>query len=187
MVNKCAVFATMLCAAALSSTPRLQAQQLAVKNIVLVHGRLGGRFGLERRLQHSCQGRLQCQHRPRAGTSFQDDVTAVKRILALQGNPDRAFLSPAMGIRDYGSRHTSISCRIGMGIAAHMPDAGENEGDDGKRFPSDLGKSDALKKTWQMVSRTSILTSFMSTLLPMLRIQRSSNGQVVFTVSGQNG
>lgn len=32
-------------------------------------------------------------------------------------------------------------------IAAHMPDAGENEGDDGKRFPSDLGKSGAIKKT----------------------------------------
>ena len=26
-------------------------------------------------------------------------------------------------------------------IAAHMPDAGENEADDGKRFPSDLRKS----------------------------------------------
>jgi pimeloyl-ACP methyl ester carboxylesterase len=28
-----------------------------------------------------------------------------------------------------------------------MPDAGENEADDGKRFPSDLGKSTAIKKT----------------------------------------
>jgi pimeloyl-ACP methyl ester carboxylesterase len=28
-----------------------------------------------------------------------------------------------------------------------MPDAGENESDDGKRFPSDLSKSNALKKT----------------------------------------
>jgi pimeloyl-ACP methyl ester carboxylesterase len=28
-----------------------------------------------------------------------------------------------------------------------MPDAGENEADDGKRFPSDLGKSGAIKKT----------------------------------------
>jgi pimeloyl-ACP methyl ester carboxylesterase len=28
-----------------------------------------------------------------------------------------------------------------------MPDAGENEGDDGKRFPSDLAKSGALKRT----------------------------------------
>src|SRR2546423_6317980 len=28
-----------------------------------------------------------------------------------------------------------------------MPDAGENEADDGKRFPSDLSKSTAIKKT----------------------------------------
>ncbi|OLB85706.1 MAG: alpha/beta hydrolase [Acidobacteria bacterium 13_2_20CM_2_57_6] len=32
-------------------------------------------------------------------------------------------------------------------IAAHMPDAGENEADDGKRFPSDLSKSTGIKKT----------------------------------------
>ena len=29
-------------------------------------------------------------------------------------------------------------------IAAHMPDVGENEADDGKRFPSDLSKSPAI-------------------------------------------
>ena len=34
-----------------------------------------------------------------------------------------------------------------MYIAAHMPDAGENEADDGRRFPSDLSKSTAIKKT----------------------------------------
>jgi pimeloyl-ACP methyl ester carboxylesterase len=32
-------------------------------------------------------------------------------------------------------------------VAAHMPDAGENEADDGKRFPSDLSKSGAIKTT----------------------------------------
>src|SRR6202030_2088788 len=32
-------------------------------------------------------------------------------------------------------------------IAAHMPDAGENETDDGKRFPGDLSKSGAIQKT----------------------------------------
>jgi pimeloyl-ACP methyl ester carboxylesterase len=32
-------------------------------------------------------------------------------------------------------------------VAAHMPDTGENEADDGKRFPSDLAKSGAIKKT----------------------------------------
>ncbi len=34
-----------------------------------------------------------------------------------------------------------------MYIAAHMPDTGENEADDGKRFPSDLSKSTTIKKT----------------------------------------
>jgi pimeloyl-ACP methyl ester carboxylesterase len=32
-------------------------------------------------------------------------------------------------------------------IAAHMPDAGESEADDGKRFPSDLSRSGAIKTT----------------------------------------
>jgi hypothetical protein len=35
-------------------------------------------------------------------------------------------------------------------VAAHMPDAGENEADDGKRFPIDLGKSTAIgQRTWR--------------------------------------
>jgi len=32
-------------------------------------------------------------------------------------------------------------------IAAHMPDAGENEADEGKCFPSDLSKSGAIQRT----------------------------------------
>jgi len=32
-------------------------------------------------------------------------------------------------------------------IAAHIPDAGESEAADGKRFPSDVSKSTAIKKT----------------------------------------
>ena len=38
MVNRVAVFTTMLCAAVLSSTAHLRAQKSEVKNIVLVHG-----------------------------------------------------------------------------------------------------------------------------------------------------
>src|ERR1700678_224358 len=32
-------------------------------------------------------------------------------------------------------------------VAAHMPDSGEKESEDGKRFPSDLAKSGAIKNT----------------------------------------
>jgi hypothetical protein len=38
MINRFAVFTTILCAAVLSSKANLQAQQSEVKNIVLVHG-----------------------------------------------------------------------------------------------------------------------------------------------------
>jgi hypothetical protein len=38
MFNQFAVFPTMLCAAVVSSTPNLQAQQSEAKNTVLVHG-----------------------------------------------------------------------------------------------------------------------------------------------------
>ena len=42
---------------------------------------------------------------------------------------------------------TSPSVVGSVYVAAHMPDAGENEADDGKRFPSDLSNSGAIKKT----------------------------------------
>jgi pimeloyl-ACP methyl ester carboxylesterase len=52
--------------------------------------------------------------------------------------PERAVITEA---------GTDPSVTGWVDIAAHMPDAGENEADDGKRFPSDLRKSGAIKTT----------------------------------------
>ena len=79
-------------------------------------------------------------------TSFKEDVAATKRTLALQDGPC------ILVAHSYGG---AVVTEAGMDpsvvglvyIAAHMPDAGENETDDGKRFPSDLSKSGAIKKT----------------------------------------
>jgi len=79
-------------------------------------------------------------------TSFKDDVAATKRILTLQDGPT------ILVAHSYGG---SVITEAGGGppvvglvyIAAHMPDAGESEGGDGKRFPSDLSKSTAVKTT----------------------------------------
>jgi pimeloyl-ACP methyl ester carboxylesterase len=79
-------------------------------------------------------------------TTFKDDVAATKRVLALQDGPT------ILVAHSYGG---SVITEAGndpmvaglVYIAAHMPDAGENESDDGKRFPSDLAKSTAMKKT----------------------------------------
>ena len=146
MVNKCVVFATMLCAAALSSTPHLQAQQSAVTNIVLVHGAWADGSGWKGVYNILVKDGFNVSIVQEPETSFQDDVTAVKRILALQDGPS-ILVAHSYGGSVITEAGTDPSVAGLVYIAAHMPDAGENEGDDGKRFPSDLGKSGALKKT----------------------------------------
>src|ERR1700723_439206 len=79
-------------------------------------------------------------------TTFQDDVAATRRILALQDGPCLLVAHSYGGavITEAGNDPSVVGL---VYIAAHMPDAGENEADDGKRFPSDLSKSGAIKKT----------------------------------------
>jgi pimeloyl-ACP methyl ester carboxylesterase len=79
-------------------------------------------------------------------TSFKDDVAATKRVLAQQDGPS-ILVGHSYGgavITEAGTDPSVIGL---VYIAAHMPDAGENEADDGKRFPSDLSKSGAIKRT----------------------------------------
>src|SRR5438270_1869714 len=79
-------------------------------------------------------------------TSFKEDVAATKRTLALQDGPC-ILVGHSYGgavITEAGMDPSVVGL---VCIAAHMPDAGENEADDGKRFPSDLSKSRAIKKT----------------------------------------
>jgi pimeloyl-ACP methyl ester carboxylesterase len=73
-------------------------------------------------------------------------VTAVKRILALQVGPS-ILVAHSYGGAVITEAGTDPSVAGLVYVAAHMPDAGENEADDGKRFPSDLSKSGAIKKT----------------------------------------
>jgi pimeloyl-ACP methyl ester carboxylesterase len=146
MVNKFTVFATMLCAAALSSTPNLQAQKSEVKNIVLVHGAWADGSGWRGVYDNLVKDGFNVSIVQEPETSFQDDVTAVKRILALQDGPS-VLVGHSYGGAVITEAGTDPSVAGLVYIAAHMPDAGENEADDGKRFPSDLGKSGAIKKT----------------------------------------
>ena len=76
MVNRFAVFVTMLCAAALSSTPNLQAQKPEVKNIVLVHGAWADGSGWRGVYDNLVKDGYNVSMVQEAETSFQDDVTA---------------------------------------------------------------------------------------------------------------
>jgi pimeloyl-ACP methyl ester carboxylesterase len=146
MVNKFSVFATMLCAAALSSTPNLQAQKVEVKNIVLVHGAWADGSGWKGAYNILVKDGFNVSIVQEPETSFQDDVTAVKRILVLQDGPS-ILVAHSYGRSVITEAGTDPSVAGLVYVAAHMPDAGENEADDGKRFPSDLSKSGAIKKT----------------------------------------
>jgi pimeloyl-ACP methyl ester carboxylesterase len=79
-------------------------------------------------------------------TSFKEDVAATKRVLSQQDGPC-ILVAHSYGGAVITEAGTDPSVAGLVYIAAHMPDAGENEADDGKRFPSDLSKSGAIKKT----------------------------------------
>jgi hypothetical protein len=78
--------------------------------------------------------------------SFQGDVAPTKRILAMQDGPC-ILVAQSYGGAVITEAGTDSSVSVLIYVAAHMPDAGKNETDDGKRFPSDLSKSTAIKKT----------------------------------------
>jgi pimeloyl-ACP methyl ester carboxylesterase len=79
-------------------------------------------------------------------TSFKDDVAATRRALAQQDGPC-ILVAHSYGGAVITEAGTDPSVAGLVYVAAHMPDGGANEADDGKRFPSDLSKSTAIKKT----------------------------------------
>ena len=118
----------------------------AVRNVVLVHGAWAdgsGWRGVNDKLVKDGYNVTIVQE---PETSFADDVAATKRILALQDGPC-ILVGHSYGgavITEAGTDSTVVAL---VYVAAHMPDVGENEAQDAKRFPSDLSKSTAIKKT----------------------------------------
>src|SRR5579863_7148045 len=117
-----------------------------IRNIVLVHGAWADGSGWKGVYDILVKDGYNVSIVQEPETSFQDDVAATKRVLALQDGPSILVAHSYGGsvITEAGTDPPVVGL---VYVAAHMPDAGENEGDDGKRFPSDLAKSGAIKKT----------------------------------------
>jgi pimeloyl-ACP methyl ester carboxylesterase len=146
MFNRFAVFTTMLCAPILSSTPNLQAQKSEVKNIVLVHGAWADGSGWKGVYNILVKDGYNVSIVQEPETSFKEDVAATKRVLAQQDGPC-ILVAHSYGGAVITEAGADPSVAGLVYVAAHMPDSGEKESDDGKRFPSDLAKSGAIKKT----------------------------------------
>src|SRR6267142_1761522 len=124
----------------------LSAQEHRIRNIVLVHGAWADGSGWKGVYDILVKDGYNVSIVQEPETSFKEDVAATKRVLAQQDGPC-ILVGHSYGGAVITEAGTGPSVAGLVYIAAHMPDAGENEADDGKRFPSDLSKSTAIKKT----------------------------------------
>src|SRR5260370_9476758 len=138
----CIVFLSLLTCGVLSA----QNQEHRVRNIVLVHGAWADGSGWKSVYDILVKDGYNVSIVQERETSFTEDVAATKRVLSQQDGPC-ILVAHSYGGAVITEAGTDPSVAGLVYIAAHMPDAGENEADDGKRFPSDLSKSTAIKKT----------------------------------------
>jgi pimeloyl-ACP methyl ester carboxylesterase len=117
-----------------------------IQNVVLVHGAWADGSGWKGVYDILVKDGYNVSIVQEPETSFEDDVAATKRALAQQDGPC-ILVAHSYGGAVITEAGTDPSVAGLVYVAAHMPDAGENEADDGKRFPSDLSKSGAIKKT----------------------------------------
>jgi pimeloyl-ACP methyl ester carboxylesterase len=117
-----------------------------IRNIVLVHGAWADGSGWKGVYDILVKDGYHVSIVQEPETSFQADVAATKRVLALQDGPC-ILVAHSYGGSVISEAGTDPSVAGLVYVAAHMPDAGESEADDGKRFPSDVSKSTAVKKT----------------------------------------
>src|ERR1700693_3758950 len=123
-----------------------QNEKHGIRNIVLVHGAWADGSGWKGVYDILVKDGYNVSIVQEPETSFKEDVAATKRVLAQQDGPC-ILVAHSYGGAVITEAGTDPLVAGLVYIAAHMPDAGENEADDGKRFPSDLSKSGAIKKT----------------------------------------
>ena len=123
-----------------------QNEKHRIQNIVLVHGAWADGSGWKGVYDILVKDGYNVSIVQEPETSFQEDVAATKRVLAQQDG-HCILVAHSYGGSVITEAGTDPSVAGLVYVAAHMPDAGENEADDGKRFPSDLAKSGAIKKT----------------------------------------
>jgi pimeloyl-ACP methyl ester carboxylesterase len=123
-----------------------QNQEHRIRNVVLVHGAWADGSGWKDVYDILVKDGYNVSIVQEPETSFREDVAATRRTLALQDGPC-ILVGHSYGGAVITEAGTDPSVAGLVYIAAHMPDAGENEADAGKRFPSDLSKSTAIKKT----------------------------------------
>jgi pimeloyl-ACP methyl ester carboxylesterase len=129
-----------------ASTTLSASAQPPIRNVVLVHGAWVDGSGWEPVWRALTSKGFHVTVVQEPLSSFAEDVAAVQRALAAQTGPC------VLVAHSYGG---SVISEAGndphvaklVYIAAHMPDAGESEAEDGKRFPSEVSKQKLVTRT----------------------------------------
>ena len=129
-----------------TSSQSVADQVRRIRNIVLVHGAWLDGSGWKGVYEILVNDGYNVTIVQEPETSFKEDVAATRRALAQQDGPC-VLVGHSYGGAVITEAGTDVHVVGLVYIAAHMPDAGENEADDGRRFPSDISKSTAIKKT----------------------------------------
>jgi len=118
----------------LFTLPSKAQQTVPIKNIVLVHGAFVDGSGWKPVYEILASKGYHVSVVQQPLTSFEADLAAVKRVLALQNGPC-ILVGHSYGggiITEAGNDERVIGL---VYIAAHAPDKGESEADNGKRMP----------------------------------------------------
>ena len=105
-----------------------------MRNIVLVHGAWADGSGWKGVYDILVKDGYKVSIVQEPETSFKEDVAATKRILALQDGPC-ILVAHSYGGAVITEAGTDPAVAGLVYVAAHMPDAGENEADDRKAIP----------------------------------------------------
>ena len=129
-----------------SSAQTTQKVDQQVHNVVLVHGAWADGSGWKGVYDILSKDGYNVSVVQEPETSFEDDVEATKRVIEQQDGPCILVAHSYGGAVATQAGNDPLVVGL-VYIAAHMPDAGESEAEDGKQFPSDLSRSGGVIKT----------------------------------------
>jgi pimeloyl-ACP methyl ester carboxylesterase len=166
----------------------VQAQRAPVKNIVLVHGAWVDGSGWKPVYDILAKDGYNVSIVQEPLTSFEGDVAATRRIIDMQPGP------VVLVGHSYGgsviSQAGADSNVVGLVyVAAHMPDAGESEAADGRKFPSDLAKSTYVKSTPDKFNflDPSAFPSYFAADLPKAQAVFEAHSQILTAIANFGG
>src|ERR1043166_10297408 len=129
-----------------SYTEAAQKEASPTRNIVLVHGAWADGSGWKGVYDILVKDGYKVSIVQEPETTFKEDLASTKRMIAQQDGPC-VVVAHSYGGSVVTEAANDPKVVALVYVAAHMPDIGESEAEDGKRFPSDLSKSTAIKKT----------------------------------------